>query len=193
MSHSRLLLHVARSFGGDHDAAMERYARILEQLRLDEFRKLRTYLADGRSEFSTWLVVVAQRICLDHRRHCYGRSRPTGSEPSNQAEDRLARHRLMDLITAEIDVSSLSDNTSVGPEGDLRLADMHRALESALAQLDARDRMLVKLRFEDELSMPEIARGLGLPTRFHAYRRLTQVLRNLRQTLQGVGVWDATP
>jgi len=59
--------------------------------------------------------------------------------------------------------------------------------------LGARDRLLVKLRFEDGLSMPEIARDLGLPSRFHAYRRLAQVLRALRDTLERIGVRDAAP
>src|SRR5215210_389345 len=72
--HSKLLLHVARSFGDDHDAVMDRYTYLLEQLRRDDFRKLRGYAALDRSEFSTWLVVVAQRIYLDHHRSKYGRS-----------------------------------------------------------------------------------------------------------------------
>ena len=33
VSVSRLLLHVARSFGGDHDATMDRYTAVLEGLR----------------------------------------------------------------------------------------------------------------------------------------------------------------
>src|SRR5690348_9515444 len=32
-THSKLLLHVARSFGDGHDAVMDRYAYLLEQLR----------------------------------------------------------------------------------------------------------------------------------------------------------------
>src|SRR6185503_13736524 len=76
-TYSRLILHVTRSGGGLHDAAMDRYAFVLEQLRHDDFRRLRAYVADGRSEFSTWLVVVAQRLCRDHQRHRYGRFRPS--------------------------------------------------------------------------------------------------------------------
>jgi len=83
--HSRLLLHVARSFGGDHDAAMDRYTYVLEQLRQDDLRRLRTYSADGRSEFSTWLVVVAQRLCMDYYRAKYGRLRAEGEDASHAA------------------------------------------------------------------------------------------------------------
>src|SRR5688500_11299525 len=60
LSHSKLLLHVARGLGGDHDAVMDRYAYVLERLREDRSRRLHTFVADGRCEFSTWLVVVVQ-------------------------------------------------------------------------------------------------------------------------------------
>jgi len=190
--YSRLLLHVGRSFGGDHDAAMDRYAWVLEQLRADDFRRLRTYVADGRSEFSTWLVVVAQRLCLDHRRTRYGRLRAADGDGAHE-DEWAARRRLVDLIAADVDLSSIGDGHGAGPEDRVRLADLYHALESALALLDSRDRLLVKLRFEDGIPMPEIARNLEFPSRFHAYRRLTQVLADLRGALERSGVRDPAP
>jgi RNA polymerase sigma factor (sigma-70 family) len=192
-THSRLILHVARSLRGDHDAAMDRYAKVLEQLRDDDFHRLRAYAADGRSEFSTWLVVVAQRICLDHWRSRYGRLRATEGDAAAREEEWAARRRLVDLIAADVALSSLGDHKASGPEDTLRVADLYQALESALALLDPRDRLLVKLRFEDGLPMPEVARSLGFPTRFHAYRRLSRVLDDLRRILETAGVRDATP
>jgi RNA polymerase sigma factor (sigma-70 family) len=186
-THSRLLLHVARSFGGEHDDVMDRYAAILEQLRRDDYHRLHAFVADGRSEFSTWLVVVAQRICLDHRRHRYGRSH--SPEPDPLAEEELAaRRRLVDLISAEVDLESLHSEENTDPTDAVALADTHRALESSLELLEPGDRLLIKLRFEDELPMPEIARALGLASRFHAYRRLAKVLEELRCALVRAGV-----
>jgi RNA polymerase sigma factor (sigma-70 family) len=182
--YSRLLLHVARSLGGGHDIAMDRYTFILEQLRRDGYRRLRHFIADGRSEFSTWLVVVAQRLCLDHHRQRYGRPRaPLRDGPADEEEWR-ARRRLVDLVTVEIDLEALRDGSSPGPEEDLDASEAHRMLVSALARLTPRDRLLVRLRFEDELPMPEIARVLGFPTRFHAYRRLAAALAALRRDLE---------
>ena len=63
--YSALLLHVARSLDADHDAAMDRYLYILEALRRDDCRRLRQYASDGRGKFTTWLMVVARRLCLD--------------------------------------------------------------------------------------------------------------------------------
>lgn len=191
--HSRLLLHVTRSGGGQHDSAMDRYAFVLEQLRRDDCRRLRGFVADGRSQFSTWLVVVAQRLCSDHHRARYGRTRaPSPGDPGRE-EDRVARRRLVDLLGAEVDISSLVDRHADDAESSVRQADMGRALESALASLDQRDRLLLKLRFEDDLPMPEVAHNLGFPTRFHAYRRLNEVLASLRTTLERRGIRDATP
>src|SRR5690242_10214162 len=71
-THSDLLLRTARFFGGDHDAVMDRYAFILEQLQRDDFHRLRTYQPDDRASFEIWLVAVARRLCLDHHRQKYG-------------------------------------------------------------------------------------------------------------------------
>ncbi|MEA2714195.1 MAG: hypothetical protein QOK27_2156 [Gemmatimonadales bacterium] len=193
-SHNKLLLHVARSLGGDHDAVMDRYAYILEQLRSDNFRRLRGFVADGRSEFSTWLVVVAQRICLDHYRHRYGRNRhPASDVDLAHDDDTAARRRLVDLIGADVDLSTLSDSGAPNQEEALRIADTYQALESVLERLDPRDRLLLKLRFEDDLPVPEIAENLGLPTRFHVYRRLSSVLERLRLELRRSGITDPVP
>jgi RNA polymerase sigma factor (sigma-70 family) len=190
---SRLILHVTRSGGGQHDAAMDRYAFVLEQLRRDDFRRLRAFVADGRSEFSTWLVVVVQRLCRDHQRHRYGRFRPNEQDSLEQEEERAARRRLVDLIGAEVDLSSLGDRPGRDAESVLRQGDLHQALAKALARLDQRDRLLIKLRFEDDLPMPEVASNLGFPTRFHAYRRLKEVLGDLRRALERQGVGEAAP
>jgi RNA polymerase sigma factor (sigma-70 family) len=184
--HSRLLLSAARSVTPDHDAAMDGYAYILERLREDGCRRLRTFVPDGRSRFTTWLVVVARRLCLDQRRHRYGRAR--GDDP---AEAMAARRRLLDLV-AEKDPDEIV-SIGVDPEQALQVNQLHDALEAALARLAPADRVLLKLRFEDELPAREIAAVLRLPTVFHVYRRLNALLAELRVALGKRGVEDADP
>ena len=191
-SHSKLLLHVARGLGGDHDAAMDRYAYVLERLREDQSRRLQTFVADGRCEFSTWLVVVVQRLCLDHRRQRYGRPRRPANDATEHDLDRLARRRLIDFIAADVDLSVVCD-AARGAEDTVRLEQIHHALETALEALPARDRLMVKLRYEDGLPMPEIARHFGFADRFHAYRHLDGVLLTLRSLLERSGVSDTVP
>jgi RNA polymerase sigma factor (sigma-70 family) len=192
-AHTKLLLHVARSLGGDHDEVMDRFTYLLEQLRRDDFRRLRGYVATEQSEFSTWLVVVAQRIYLDHHRARYGRVRSSDRDSATNVEERAARRRLINLIGAEIDLDAMVDGDDKTAEDSFRVEESHRALMSALAMLAPVDRLLIKLRFEDGLGMPEIARNLGLRSRFHAYRQLTQALADLRKALERVGVREAEP
>lgn len=192
-AHTKLLLHVARSFGGDHDVVMDRYTYLLEQLRRDDFRRLRAYAATDQTEFSTWLVVVAQRIYLDHERHRFGRLRQQGEQSAAFVEEIAARRQLVHLIGAEVDLSTIVDLRAHNAGDDVVSAEIYRALVSALRTLEPRDRLLIKLRYEDDLDMSTVARTLGLPSRFHAYRRLTRALSDLRRALADHGVLDTMP
>jgi RNA polymerase sigma factor (sigma-70 family) len=189
-AHSRLLLHVARKVGRDYDAAMDAYTYLLEQLRLDDYHRLRAYAADGRSKFTTWLVVVARRLCLDHYRGRYGRPR---GDSGDAREDRAGRRRLVDLLAEDVDLGAIPDVTNPRPDAALLMAERMRSLGAALAKLDPRDRLLLKLRFEDDLSAREISALLGFPTPFHVYRRLSTVFTVLRAKLRGRGADGATP
>jgi RNA polymerase sigma factor (sigma-70 family) len=191
--YSGIILYIARRVCGDRDGAMDGYALVLEQLRADDFRRLRHFIADGRSEFSTWLLVVAQRICLDEQRRRFGRIR--GDADGEQASRGAfrARNRLANLAGADIDLAGLPDNSNNNPESLVREAQMHQAVESALQKLAPRERLMIKLRFEDQLGMPDIAQALELPSRFHAYRMLKDVLAKLKESLTSNGVKDGEP
>ena len=189
-THSRLLLHAARSVVSDHDAAMDAYAHLLEQLRRDDLRRLRAYVADDRGKFTTWLVVVARRLCLDHLRMRYGRVQ---SDEAGSREAHDVRRRLLDHLSEEIDVAELPGAGEDDAEGRVRAAELMGALGAAMGGLEARDRLLLKLRFEDDLSAREIAAILKAPTPFHIYRRLNALLAQLREALARRGVRDPEP
>lgn len=186
---SRLLLHTARWRGAGYDEAMDRYAYILQQLRCDDCRRLRGYVADGRGKFTTWLVVVARRLCLDYERQRYGRFRET--VPAKSGAE--ARRRLVDLVGEHVELECLSPPSADSPEGDLRAKELRRILRLACENLSARDQLLLKLRFEDELSAPAIARLMGFRTPFHVYRRLNCLQRELRAVLVRRGIRDSQP
>lgn len=189
-AHSRLLLHTARSIAHDYDAAMEAYAYILESLRRDDFKRLRAYASDGRAKFTTWLVVVARRLCLDQRRHTYGRVR-NRDVPS--AEAHASRRRLVDLIADQLDLSGPNHAALGNPETELRARELKSALREVLEGLDPPDRLLLRLRFGDDLSAREIADVMRLPTPFHVYRKLNSLLESLRRSLRRAGIEDAEP
>lgn len=190
--YSRLMLHTARSLGSDHDAVMDRYAHVLEQFRADDFRRLRAYVPDGRTKFSTWLTVVARRLCVDHHRQRYGRA-PADTADGPTRDTLATRRKLVDLVADEIELGRIASATSDNPEARLSQSELSRGLAAALAGLAPRDRLLLALRFEDDLPAREIAELMGFQTLFHVYRRINGVLASLRRDLDERGIREPTP
>ena len=186
--YSRLLIHVARSVTATHDDAMDAYAFVLEQLRVDQCRRLREFAADPRCKLSTWLVVVVRRLCMDLYRHRYGRTRG-----ADLADQRVLRRRLQDLIGEPIEPNDLPAPRSGRGELAIREAELLSGLESALATLTPRDRLLIRLRFDDDLTAQEIARLLDFPSPHHVYRKINLVLADLQNVLRRRGIESAIP
>lgn len=187
--YSRLILHSVRSIEGEYDVTMDRYAHVLEQLRSDDFQRLRTF-GGGEKQFSTWLAVVSRRLSIDHHRKRYGRVRETGDEQSAEIK-RIERRALADLLTEHEDIANLDVGTRANPEQDVRTRELGQALDDVLETIDARDRLLLAWRFEDGKTGREIARLMGFATPFHAYRRINKVLAALRGELEKRGFEDS--
>ena len=189
--HNTYLVNTTRFLSRDYDGAMDRYRYVLEELRRDDFKRLRAYAADPRSRFSTWLVAVVRRLCTDYERKRYGRLRETASGATR--ETLTVRRRLLDLVTEELDPGRVRDSSVSSPERQLREAELERALESAVAELSPDERLLLKLRFEDGLPVSKVARVMRLPSVFHVYRRLKPILATLRRRLKEEGIGDPYP
>lgn len=188
--YSPVLLKAARRFGRDYDATMDRYRFVLEKLQEDDHRRLRAYEPRGRSTFAAWLVVVARRLCVDYDRARYGRG-GRGADPDAGEEERIRRRGLADLTGVALDVGRLSSGSN--PERGIRERELREALETAMGALDPRDRMLLKLRFEDGLPVRQIADVMRFPTVFHVYRRLNPALDRVRRGLLERGIGGPAP
>jgi RNA polymerase sigma factor (sigma-70 family) len=191
--YSPLLLHAARSAAGSYDEVMDSYAYVLEGLHEDGFRRLRGYKADPRSKFSTWLVLVARRMCIDRKRERYGRGPAAHQAESSDADERATRRRLVDLTAAEVDLGTLEDFSHDNPERQLLARELSDVLDAAIADLPPRDQLLLTLRFADELSAREIAAIQAWPSPVDVYRRLAQVMKLLRGNLSQRGVDNSIP
>jgi RNA polymerase sigma factor for flagellar operon FliA len=66
-------------------------------------------------------------------------------------------------------------------------ARVHEVLPSLLRELLAEDRLLLQLRYRDDLSMAEISRVLGVPQR-DLYSRRDRCLKRLRRSLEQAGL-----
>ena len=182
--YSGLILHVARSRSRDHDAVMSAYEFVVDQLRCDDHARLRRYVADGHGKFTTWLLVVVRRLCVDHHRQRYGRLQAA------DGDRHMERRLLTDLVGDVVGLELLADPDS--PD-DMLLRDERSALLSrALERLTPSDRLILRLRFDDGLSVPEIARLLKAPSPFVMYRRLDHTLATLRRVLEAYGVRSAS-
>jgi RNA polymerase sigma factor (sigma-70 family) len=182
---SDTILRVAHSLGGGYDAAMNRYAFVLEQLQTDGHRRLRNY--QGPGDFGLWLSVVTRRLCVDYYRRQYGRTRLRRDEESSRATFK-ARRRLVDLVVVALEESPVEGEASDQPDEVLIRAERSREIARALNDLAPRDRLLLRFRFVEDLPAREIAGLMGFPTLFHVYRRLDGVLKDLRATLERAGV-----
>jgi DNA-directed RNA polymerase specialized sigma subunit len=89
-----------------------------------------------------------------------------------------------------MDLTLLPDTTQSADAG-IVIAETRAGLSAEIEALPAADRMLIKLRFEDNLSAKEIAEVIGAPTPFHVYRRLNHVLDVLRRGLIARGLEGA--
>lgn len=186
--YSEVLLYVARRMGGGHDEVMDRYAWVLDGLRRDGFRRLRGYDGKGPGPFTTWLIVVARRLCLDLHRARYGR--PQAEAPTRVA-DRQERRRLVDLIGDALAVEALATSPHRAADARMVRRETLASLQQALEELDPEDRLLLRIRYEDGVSVPEMARALGFDSPFGLYRRLDKLLQALRTRLQAMGIDDA--
>lgn len=183
-----LLVRTAAYAHRGSDASMDAYTFILEKLRQDDFRRLRAFSGGDREAFTRWLVVVARRLCSDLRRERYGRARPTTPEM-----DREARRRLVDEIWDPREPSELPAGQASNPEWELRHRERRMALESALEEIEPRDRLLLAFRFDDGLSARRISDLMDFPTPFHVYRHLNRVLALLRARLEERGIDGPAP
>jgi RNA polymerase sigma factor (sigma-70 family) len=189
--YSLLIRHTAAKLGSGYDLTMDRYAFVLEQLRADDFRRLRKFQAGGSARFSTWLVVVVRRLCLDHHRRLYGRS--ASSEPTARRanELRYQRRQLADLVTDTDDVGGIADADRLSITTEFSVRERGQVLGRVVGDLEPSDRLLLQLRFEEALPAREIAQRMGLDSQSQVYRRLDALLSSLRSQLRGAGFENA--
>jgi RNA polymerase sigma factor (sigma-70 family) len=185
--HTRLLMAVVRSFGGDHDDAMERYSYILEKLRESDFRRLRSFDPSVGATFPTWLTVTARHLCLDHHRSRFGRARAEHASDRSTCL-RAVRRALSDLTEGDVTPDEVADSSSLPADGMAIRGELDECLRAELARLTSRERLLLALRFEDDLPASRIAGIVGMPTPFHVYRALNAVLSQLRHALLARGI-----
>jgi RNA polymerase sigma factor (sigma-70 family) len=107
-------------------------------------KKLRQYQGRNGCSLASWIRLVAVRIVLNHLR--------------KRGIDGIGWQRK--LIRLE-DISELKGN-DMGAWAEMEKAEQWRSLQEGIQDLPPRDRLFVKLHFESELSIQEVARTMRL-------------------------------
>jgi RNA polymerase sigma factor (sigma-70 family) len=240
--YSPLILQVVRLFERDADSVEDCFLFVCERLRRDDLKRVRRFREDGSASFPTWLRAVVRRLCLDWRRHRYGRFRlPRAIARLPELEQevfrclhvrRLSENETLHCLTAlwpgltrqqladaaarvgrslpprqwwlllvhrpRLQSISKAPETSDPADGEGGLvdptADPERAaadreqvaaLRAAIDRLEPRERLLVRLRYVEELPLAEIARLTGLSGASQVERQLQRSLAELRAMLGG--------
>jgi len=174
----------ARSASSNEDAAEDLAQSIWAELHGLKVRadgraagKLAYY--SGVGSLGGWLRAVVGQLAIDQHRK-QARLVQTEEEPEM---DRLARE------SHQTDQIFLSGSAALNPEDSFASkvagADVEKALERAIAEIGAEDRLLVKLYYFDGLRLREAGAVLGVHEAT-ASRRLTRVHADLRQRVGAI-------
>jgi RNA polymerase sigma factor (sigma-70 family) len=228
---------VVRWFGRDTDEAGDCFLYVCEQLRRNQFRRLRRFKPDGRASFPTWLRAVVRNLCLDWYRRRHGRYRVFQSVARlSDLDQQVFRHicerglsveectetlrpAFATVSSEQIETSLEHLRNTLGPH-QMRLLNVRRSrthlidadgsappggrevedpapdpeiqaalkegldkVQRALACLPDSDRLLLLLRFEQELTLAQVARMVSLQDAQAADRRIRGALAKIREHL----------
>jgi RNA polymerase sigma factor (sigma-70 family) len=172
----------------DSDSVSDCYLYVCEHLHRNEYRRLRHFQSGGPASFRTWLFLVARNLVLDGRRKEYARNRPL-TAPSHSP-------RIGEELISLLRIERQSSQTVIGenspedipdgrpdPESQTASTEMQSLLENALTRLDGPSRFLIQLRFEQGLTLDQVAKIAGLADAQTADRRIRSILGVLRKQI----------
>ena len=169
----------ARSASSNEDAAEDLAQSIWAELyglrtRKDGKAASKLSYYSGRGSLAGWLRAVVAQLAVD----TYRKQARLVQADEDVDLDRLARETPMTELQAA--VASTGHNPEEVVSNRFAEADMQNALNTAVKELAAEDRLLVKLYYFDNLRLHEAGKVLGVHEAT-ASRRLTKVHTHLRQ------------
>jgi len=170
-----LILQVVSVCERDAENRQECFVYACEHLCRNRFHRLRQFQPDGPATFATWLRAVVRNLCIDWQRRQLGqRVLLRTAEPfSASAGEPPARG------------GGVDDLTDPFPDPEMLAVEWQQilALGSALSCLTPQQRLAVRLRFQQELTLLEIARVMNLKNSQAADRLLRDTLLQLRRIM----------
>lgn len=138
----------------------------------------------------------AREVWVDLSRKGFGLRFSDVEERVEELRGLMSSRQLWLLTAGRVSIESLdsSEENSVArevsdpnpdPEMIFILRETRRALENALARIDASDRLLLRLRYIEGLGLLEVAKLVGLRNAQTADRRIRDAIERLRKNLRG--------
>jgi RNA polymerase sigma factor (sigma-70 family) len=229
---SSAIFQVARQYSNDHHHLDDCYQFVTEKLSANNFHRLLSYKPEGSASFRSWFNVIVANLCIDWRRHQYGRPRFFKSiKKLSRFDQSVFKYRFQQRLgldacfetlrghfpecnrlqlagaVARINLSltpaqmkalyaQQSKTVSLNAHQDANNAnelphpgrcpetttifkqDKER-LQQALAGLSPHHRLLIKLRYQQDLSLKEVARLTRMGDPFRARRHIQAALEQL--------------
>ena len=182
---------VTRNLCLDHQRSIRGRFRVFESIArlplVDQFVFRRRY-RDRLTVAETFAVLGPEMPGLTLEAVVASDRRVTDSLSSRQAWALSTARPRFESLTApdDPDASTAIEPASnePGPEESLAWSERRDQVKAAIDALPADERMMVRLRLEQDLTLAELARVCGLRDAQHADRRLRAIYQTLRQRLQ---------
>ena len=147
---------------------------IVQETYAEAFLRIGDYLTSPNLTFVNWLRSLAsQQVIVAHRRHVVAKMRSVERERGSQPGDE------------RVDVAEIASD-STDPDQKILNRENNELLLQAIGLLSHRLREVVRLRFIDEMSLPDIAEKLDI-TKEAASKRSIRGLQRLAKLIESGG------
>lgn len=150
----------------------ECYVYVLEKLTENNYAVINAF--QGRSTFKTYLFSITNRLAIDFYRRRYGKT----SKKSNpeQPDPKKTRIKIVPIIDQEYLSDEVRPDETVMNREDKEIKErLGKIVKSYLSALSPEDRLLLKMKYEDNFKVSEIAEILKLDQK-KTYRKINSIL-----------------
>ena len=171
-SYSGLIFQVMSILDRDPDNRSDSFLYACQQLHNNGFRRLRQFKPAGPARFSTWLRAVVRNLYLDWRRRRFG---PRSWAPTVSLD--------FQAKPGAVPLGEQLTSHHPDPEIVALLNERRSELESALEKLEPTELLILRLRYQEDLTLSQISRVIGLGSPQSVRYHLQDILGKLKKVL----------
>jgi RNA polymerase sigma factor (sigma-70 family) len=161
------------------------YVYVLDKLNEDNQRRIRQF--QGKSSFKTYIVSITTRLAIDFFRSRYGRTNPC-QDTSNYTPNFVAKIGLDDIPELQ-DNGLLPDQMVSLMESISKKKQVLQIVQTTFQHLSDEERLVLKLRFNNDQKISQIAKVLALNQR-NLYNYIERILNRFKKAIKNEGLTD---